>query len=311
MSRSAPGAEGVEILLAELRKRDVQLRVDGDRLRCNAPPGVLSAEMQILLRKHKGEILELLRPVDAMSRQRAVIPLQPHGTRIPVFGVAGHNGDIFCYQHLAKALGANQPFFGLQPPGLDGRTKPIERVEDVAAYFAEQIRVSYPGGPCQISAYCAGGSIAFELARLLQQEGRNVSLSFFGTPYPTFYKVLAARLWAKRSIMKVRNLVSIAQEKPPAAPLDPLTEMRATLEHVTLRAVRRYRPGRFYGRMTLILPNRQWLNSSFAPQRWRAHCDHVDEYIGADDCDLNHMLLDTHVALIAELFKKSQERETR
>src|SRR2546427_7475953 len=35
---------------------------------------------------------------------------------------------------------------GLQPPGLDGRSEPLTRVEDLAAYFAAQIRTFHPNG---------------------------------------------------------------------------------------------------------------------------------------------------------------------
>jgi len=306
VSRVAPGTHSVEVLLAELRSRDVQLRVDGDRLRCNAPAGVLSAELRTLLQERKSEILEWLRPAEAVARQPcAIVPLQPHGTGIPVFGVPGHNGDVFCYQHLAKVLGSNQPFYGLQPPGLDGKTKPMTRVENIAEYFANQIRDSYASGPYVIAAYCAGGSIAFELARLLQQGGGNVSLlTLFGCPYPTFYKLLAARLWAKRMLMNVLRLVNVAPKSRLDEPPDPVTEMRAKLERVTVTAVRRYTPGQFSGRMCLILPNRQWLNSACTPLAWRAHCDHVEEHFGPDDCDLNQMLRGSYAPLMAEFLNK-------
>ena len=65
------------------------------------------------------------------------MPLQAQGRGAPVFGVPGHNGDVFCYRALARELGDEHPFFGLQPPGVDGQRAPLTRVEDIAAYFAE------------------------------------------------------------------------------------------------------------------------------------------------------------------------------
>src|SRR5205823_4933449 len=88
-------------------------------------------------------------------------PLERRGTRTPVFAVAGHNGDVFCYRALAQQLGDDQPFFGLEPPGLDGRSEPLRRVEDLAAYFAEQMRAFQPGGPYILAGFCAGGTVAF------------------------------------------------------------------------------------------------------------------------------------------------------
>ena len=106
-------------------------------------------------------------------QQRAIVPLQPmirtEGTRTPIFAVPGHNGDVFCYRALARALGEDQPFYGLQPPGLDGESEPLTRIEDLAAYFAAQIRAFLPQGRCVVIAgFCAGGTVAFELAMPLR-----------------------------------------------------------------------------------------------------------------------------------------------
>ena len=109
--------------LATLRSRDIQVWAEGDQLRCNGPPGALSSELREELRQRKADILKFLDAAASLARQqRAIIPLQPRGARVPVFAVAGHNGDVFCYRALAQHLGEDQPFFGLQPPGLDGRS---------------------------------------------------------------------------------------------------------------------------------------------------------------------------------------------
>src|SRR5882762_5085038 len=169
----------------------MEVWADGDQLRCNAPAGALTPEIRDRLRQRKNDILEFLRSAETLARQqRAIIPLQPDGVRPPVFGVGGHNGDVFCYRALAHHLGDDQPFFGLQPPGLDGQSQPVRRVEDLAAYFAAQIKAFQPNGPYIVAGYCAGGAIAFELARQLQREGRPISVvALFGAPYATAYRL--------------------------------------------------------------------------------------------------------------------------
>src|SRR5688572_7130078 len=139
-------------LLAELRARDINVRADGDQLRCNAPADALTPELRDELKLRKGDLLEFLRSAGALAqKQRAIVPLQPHGNRPPVFAVAGHNGDVFCYRFLAQHLGEDQPLYGLEPPGRDGQGEPLTRVEDIAAYFASQIRAFRPDEPCIIA----------------------------------------------------------------------------------------------------------------------------------------------------------------
>src|ERR1051325_6459031 len=177
--------------LADLRDRGVHLHAEGDRLRCTAPPGVLTPELRDRLQPHKGEILQFLRSAAELAqRPRAIVPLEARGTRTPVFAVAGHNGDVFCYRALAQHLGDDQPFFGLEPPGLDGRSEPLTRVEDLAAYFAEQIWAFQPNGPYILAGFCAGGTVAFELARQLSHGGASVRyVALFGCPDPTWYRL--------------------------------------------------------------------------------------------------------------------------
>ncbi|MEW6301938.1 MAG: amino acid adenylation domain-containing protein [Verrucomicrobiota bacterium] len=54
-------------VLVELRARDVRVWADGDHLRCDAPAGVLTPDVQEELRQHKREILEFLRAPAELS----------------------------------------------------------------------------------------------------------------------------------------------------------------------------------------------------------------------------------------------------
>src|SRR5215470_711851 len=114
-----------------LNDRDIRIWAEGERLRCNAPAGALTNEIREELLRHKEEILQFLRSASSLVRhQHSIIPLQPRGTRPPVFAFAGHNGDVFCFRALARYLGEDQPLFGLQPPGLERGQKPLARIEE-------------------------------------------------------------------------------------------------------------------------------------------------------------------------------------
>jgi thioesterase domain-containing protein len=327
----------VATFLAELRQRDIQVWTDRDRLRCNAPAGVLTPELRDQLKRRKSEILEFLRMAGALARQqRAIVPLQPRGTRTPVFAVGGHNGDVFCYRALVQHLGEDQPFFGLQPPGVDGHGEPLASVEGLAAYFAAQIRAFRPNKPCIIAGYCGGGTIAFELARQLVQDGADISfLALFGSPYPASLQLLprlrrilaeqmgrvsrhalalASRPWVERRlyITEKLRLRKARCEAAQAAARDPVHGLRAKVGQATIAALRRYTPSHFSGRVKIISPSKAWLDSVWTPRYWRSVARRTEEYFGPGGCDHLDMLREPHVRAIAELFRRCREKsETR
>lgn len=318
--------------LMQLRDRDVQVWVDGDRLRCSAPTGALTAELRQELRQRKNEILKFLRSAESLAQQqRAIVPLQPRGTATPIFAVAGHNGDVFCFRALAHYLGADQPFFGLQPPGLDGNREPLERVEDLAAYFAAQIRSVRPDGPYVIAGYCAGGSIALELARQLLQAGAAVRLlALFGCPFPTWYRFLPQlrerlALLAERAVRHARALVflPVAQGREyiterlrnrqaeratnQSATNDPVLVWREKVGQATLAAIRRYKPAPFSGRLGLFWPSPEWRGARNAPAQWTSLVPDFVKLFGPAGCDGAVMLREPHAAAFAALFKTCLE----
>jgi thioesterase domain-containing protein len=325
----------VSAFLAKLRDRNIHVWADGDRLRCNGPAGLLTPDLRDQLQQLKGDILEFLRSAEALARQlRDIVPLQPNGTRTPVFGVPGHNGDVFCFRALVQHLDADQPFFGLQPPGLEDGREPLQRIEQLAAYFAAQIRAFRPGGPYIIAGHCAGGMTAFELARQLQQEGAPIGLVvLFGAPYPTRFRrltFLRARLerQAEWVVRHTRALAALSfgewplyfREKLRSRKADRAAELaaeraagvdreyilrRARLERATIAAGGRYVPGQFKGRVCLILPNKGWARSIDEPLRWTALATDAEIYYGPDSVnrDNTNMLLEPSAPAFAELFR--------
>jgi thioesterase domain-containing protein len=327
----------VASFLADLLGHDIRVWAAGERLRCNAPVGALTPELRDQLQKHKSEILEFLRAAEAFARQhRGIVPLQPHGTRTPVFAVGGHTGDVFCYRDLVQHLGDDQPFFGLQPPGVDGHGEPIARVEDLAAYFAAQIRAFRPVGPCIIAGFCAGGTVAFELARQLVQDGADISfLVLFASPYPTscrrlpqlrqilayqlrrvgkHARALALRSWGKRRryiteklrLRKARRDANQAAAR--AAARDPVLLLLAKVGRATTAAIRRYEPRPFAGRVKMILPTKAWLDSVCGPRYWRSVAQHTQVYFGPDGCNVFDMLREPYARAMAELFRRCREK---
>jgi thioesterase domain-containing protein len=80
------------------------------------------------------------------------------------------------YRGLASRLGSDQPVYGLQAQGLDGREPPLTRIEDMAANFVRKIQLIQPNGPYFLAGFCMGGTIAFEMAQQLSRQGQTVGL---------------------------------------------------------------------------------------------------------------------------------------
>ena len=189
--------------LEHLRAKNIFVRLDGDRLRCSAPPGALTTTLSEEIQVRKSDIVSFLRMGQSLAvRPRAVVPLQPHGTRPPIFGVGGPGDFGFCYRALSQALGTEQPFYGLEPPGLNDSSQALKEVADLADYFSAAIREVHPDGPLIIVGYCAGGTVAFELARRLLAQGSIVALLvLLACPYPTAAYRLSVRLKQKLKLI--------------------------------------------------------------------------------------------------------------
>jgi thioesterase domain-containing protein len=323
-------------LLAQLRELDVRVSLDGDRLRLNAPVGVLTDDHKRDLVQRKHEVIAFLREAQRLaSQQRAIVPLEAAGTRTPIFAVAGHNGDVFAYRALARHLGADQPFFGLQPPGLDEGSEPLTSIEELAGYFAEQIRAVQPAGPVSIAGYCAGGSIAFELAHQLLRSGVAVTnLILFGAPYCTFYRrlqwtVAVLRHFGGRSLMHARVLRTIpvgersrylaqrvsqlaehaaSLRQRPAATTDPVLVRRAAVVQATLAAARAYVPKPCDIHIDFMLPCASWQRSPTRPLRWSRFARSTAIFAGPDGCSSDTMLLPENVATFAAFVAQAQTR---
>lgn len=65
-----------EQLLTELQRREIDLRVEGDRIKASAAPGQLTAELAEQIRAYKPELLKLLRP-----KATSVAPVQTNAGR--------------------------------------------------------------------------------------------------------------------------------------------------------------------------------------------------------------------------------------
>ncbi|MGB9490332.1 MAG: amino acid adenylation domain-containing protein [Terriglobales bacterium] len=96
--------------------------------------------------------------------------------RPPLFLIHAAEGNILLYRSLAAHLGADQPVFGLQSAGLDGRSAIDGRFEQVARRYIHEMQQVQPHGPYMLGGYCLGGTLALEMAQQLIEAGETVGL---------------------------------------------------------------------------------------------------------------------------------------
>ncbi len=132
-------------------------------------------------------LASILRRQTASLPWSSLVRIQPIGSKRPFFCVHPVGGNVLCYVDLARHLGLDQPFFGLQAPGLEGEREPHSRIEDMAAHYIEALRVVQPEGPYLLGGWSFGGVVAFEMAQQLQKQNHEVPLLvLIDSGVPTF-----------------------------------------------------------------------------------------------------------------------------
>jgi thioesterase domain-containing protein len=165
-------------LLADLAVKDIKVWVEGDRLRCNAPAGALTAEFRDQLRDRKGEIIAFLNMATAAARQQREEIFQFHarGDRPPLYFF---NGDLISghlsVRRMAELFGPDYPIISIDPHGLRGEPIPPS-IEEMAADCLPLILERQASGPFLLGGKCNGAVVAFEAARLLMAAGHKVDM---------------------------------------------------------------------------------------------------------------------------------------
>jgi len=133
--------------------------------------------------------------VQPTDRTSSLVPLKPEGSKPPLFLVPGAGVTVSTFGPLLKHLGPEQPVYGLQHLGMDGKDRPHDRVEDMAAHFKNEILHVQPHGPYLLGGRCFGGLVALEIALQLHDEGHEVALvALIDVIFPPATRRLGSRL---------------------------------------------------------------------------------------------------------------------
>ncbi len=113
-----------------------------------------------------------------------LVALQSAGDKPPFFCVHPIFGVVLPYYEIAYHLGTDQPFYALQPYGIDGLHSPLTSIEDMASHYIKALRMVQPQGPYQLGGWSFGGLVAYEMAQQLHRAGEQVMLAILDTLAP-------------------------------------------------------------------------------------------------------------------------------
>lgn len=139
----------------------------------------------------------------AAKAQPRLAPIQPKGTRPPLFWLFGGA----TVKPLAEAMGDDQPFFGV---GLDRaeeeRLAQATSLDEFAAPLIRAIREAQATGPYFIGGWCTAGILAYEVARRLMEDGHEVGLVVLvHSTNPVHYRRIGKR---QMRLSKLRHHIS-------------------------------------------------------------------------------------------------------
>ncbi|TCM20815.1 acyl transferase domain-containing protein [Novosphingobium sp. PhB165] len=111
----------------------------------------------------------------AETVEAGVITIRKGGSGLPLFLIHDGLGETLLYRGLALRLDSARPILGLEPLRNADGSYAHTRIDEMAAYYLGLIRQARPTGPYLLAGLCAGGVIAFEIGRQLQDLGEQVA----------------------------------------------------------------------------------------------------------------------------------------
>jgi thioesterase domain-containing protein len=241
----------------------------------------------------EGLAAELLRQESVRFRE-PLTALREKGPRPPFFFLHGdYNGGGFYSRALAAGVDADQPFYAVHPHPLIERPMP-RSVAAMATELVGDVRRVQPRGPYRLGGHCNGALLAFEMARQLVAAGERVEVlvlidvSARNARFRLLRRLVSAtamargldhlaeadlfvRLrdqatdWTRRVMRRWHGLrtrwegeglslrsTEAGEDRDLVPPLPAWPEGPRVAEY--RRLVRAYVPGRYAGRVTLLVP---------------------------------------------------------
>ncbi|MHC5760763.1 thioesterase domain-containing protein, partial [Nostoc sp.] len=237
------------------------------------------------------QLANVIRQSRKLASWSSLVPIQPSGSKPPLFLIHAVFGDVLSYKYLARHLGSEQPVYGLQAQGLDGKQVPYTRIEDMASHYIKEIQTLQPNGPYFLGGHSFGGVVAFEMAQQLHKQGQKVGLlTLFHSSAPVYSKQVS---FFKQVLIHLQNLFQKGLTYLREKPLDkwfqdkfikisykfhlvvglsfPRIHRNLYLREVNIQALKKYVPSVYPGQVTFMqiderVEKTESLNSKYVRQ---------------------------------------------
>lgn len=146
----------------------------------------ISLQIQTLIQNKTLEQLScVLRENRKPPEWSPLVCLQSDGDKTPLFFVHASGGTAFDYFEISMFMGDERPFYAIQPQGTEIGDEFHPSIEEMAADYVASVRAVQPHGPYLLGGWSFGATVAFEMARIFEQEGETVGLVLMvDTPEP-------------------------------------------------------------------------------------------------------------------------------
>jgi len=135
-------------------------------------------QLASILRQNVPETLSVDAEEDDQKKAVAssLVIFQDNNANIPLFFVHPSGGSVHWYADLARQMGPDQPFYGLQAQGVNGAVTPHESIVEMARHYVAALQTRQPRGPYLLGSWSMGIVIVYEMAQQLYAQGKDVPL---------------------------------------------------------------------------------------------------------------------------------------
>jgi thioesterase domain-containing protein len=262
----------------DLKQKGIELSFVGGKLKYSGPEEEITPALIESLKENKGKLIKYIWPEDL----NILLPINPQGSKVPLFVIHGDNGNYI----ISDYLGQDQPVYGFFHPGSEGERIIYKSVEHMASVYLEKILKVWPDGPFYLIGYSFGGVLAFEIAVQLQKLGKQIP--FLGMIDSISPRVRVPKNWKGNPFTAIRlNILRPIRRglkhKIKRLKCEPYLLLKKPLpfefrsdylmyHYNYLR--RRYRPGRFKGKLLLFRATET--SSAFRYLGWESLVDEIN-----------------------------------